>query len=65
MDLKELYTTHLVKLLPQGMAWANKSTANLYKLLDGLAEELSKSHLRFDKIIEEIDPRTTLEILQE
>lgn len=65
MDLKKLYTVHLVKLLPQGMAWSDKATANIYKLLEGMAGELAKSQMRFDKIIAEADPRTTLELLPE
>lgn len=57
------YAAQLRALLPQGAAWARDPDSVLGQLLSGLAEELARIDARADTLIEEADPRTTLELL--
>ena len=59
----EDYLAQLQDLLPPGPAWDRETGSILTKLLHGLAEELSRVHNRALDLIEESDPRTTLELL--
>jgi uncharacterized protein YmfQ (DUF2313 family) len=59
----EAYLAMLQSLLPVGQAWTRAPEANLTKLLLAVAAELSKIHGRADDLINESDPRTTLEML--
>ena len=59
------YLHHLQTLLPPGQAWNMQENSNLTKTLKIIAEELAKIHCRSDRLIEEADPRTTLEMLDE
>jgi len=52
-------------LFPRGIAWIRKEEAdsNLRKLIDSLAIEACRVEERAFELIEEVDPRTTLELL--
>jgi len=57
------YRSHLQALLPQGSAWPRAADATLTQLLSALADEFERLDLRVDQLIDEADPRTTLEML--
>lgn len=57
------YQSQLRQLLPQGAAWAAPGDSNLVQLLGALAEELARIDARTGQLIDEADPRTTLELL--
>lgn len=59
------YTRSLIFLLPEGSAWATHPGSNLRKLLDGLAAELCNVDDRADDALNESDPRTVFELLDE
>lgn len=59
----EDYQSQLSDLLPPGPAWSREPDSILLQFLRGLAEELSRVHNRALDVIEEVDPRTTLEML--
>lgn len=80
MGLKDIYTKHLAKLLPQGKAWlssqgtgsdpsgskeSSSKTSNFHNLFQGMASELTRTHVRFESLLKENDPRITLELLSE
>lgn len=54
---------HLRALLPRGRAWAFGPDSIMRRFLHGLAEEFARADGRIDALIEEADPRTTLELL--
>lgn len=54
---------HLQALLPSGLPWPRSSQAALTQLLAALAEELDRVDARGADLIDEIDPRSTLELL--
>lgn len=54
---------HLRSLLPRGKAWAFGPDSMMRRFLHGLAEEFARADNRIDLLIEEADPRTTLELL--
>jgi uncharacterized protein YmfQ (DUF2313 family) len=57
------YARQLKQLLPQGVAWSLESGSRFSKLLLGLADELARVDARGGTLIDECDPRTTLETL--
>ncbi len=57
------YLAQLQALLPQGPAWPRESSANLTKLLRAMADEFVRIDGRASQLLEETDPRTTLELL--
>ena len=59
----EDYQRQLIDLLPPGPAWSRNPESILGKLLHGQGEELARVHNRALDLIEEADPRTTLELL--
>lgn len=61
------YLEQLQKLLPTGPAWLNKinPTSVLYKVLAGSVIEFSRIDARSGVLIEEVDPRTTYELLED
>lgn len=59
----EQYLTHLQALLPQGAAWPREPDAVLTAVLTAMADGLARAHNRALDLIEEADPRTTLELL--
>src|SRR4051812_28592617 len=65
MDRVEIYTKLLKRLLPPGRAWVASDGGHLSGLFSGLAEELSRAHVRGLALIEEMDPRTTFELLED
>jgi len=58
MGLTEQYTQLLEKLLPRGPAWGKGDS-----LLEGLAASLARVHQRGDELMQEIDPRSTTELI--
>jgi|GEM_PF-2742733 len=52
-------------LLPSGPAWPRESDAFVTRLLDAWAQELARIDARVDALIEEADPRTTSELLDD
>tara|TARA_A200000113_G_scaffold221307_2_gene232958 strand:+ start:1291 stop:1914 length:624 start_codon:yes stop_codon:yes gene_type:complete len=63
MDIIEKYTNLLLKLFPPGFAWAREKGALIAKLCEALAGVFSRMHIRSEQLIDENDPRTTLEML--
>lgn len=57
------YLQLLQALLPPGLAWTRDEDAELTKLLRGLSVEPGRVEARSEALIEEIDPRTTTELL--
>jgi uncharacterized protein YmfQ (DUF2313 family) len=57
------YLRPLQALLPPGPAWPRDDDAELTQLLDGLAQEFDRVDSRELALLEEIDPRTTSELL--
>jgi len=57
------YLDQLQALLPQGAAWTREKGATLTKFLQGFADELARVDLRGDQLIDEVDPRTTFEMI--
>ena len=61
----DAYAAQLGALLPQGRAWSRVPGSNLGKLLAGIAQELARIDARGSDLINEADPRTTLELLSD
>lgn len=59
----DAYAAQLRALLPQGAAWSRDPNSTLGRLLHGIAEELARIDGRGAALLEEADPRTTLELL--
>ncbi|CAG0967080.1 hypothetical protein MTYP_01052 [Methylophilaceae bacterium] len=57
------YLQQLRGLLPPGPAWPRDADSLLTKLLTAIAEEFARVDNRIDDLIDEADPRTTLEML--
>jgi uncharacterized protein YmfQ (DUF2313 family) len=57
------YLRNLQTLLPQGRAWPTEAGAVLTKLLGGVAAGLARVHNRALDLVEEADPRTTVELI--
>lgn len=57
------YQRHLQALMPLGRAWSREDDATLSQLLAGFATALARNHNRGVDLINEADPRTTLELL--
>lgn len=56
------YTEMLIQLLPAGPAWKGEELENL---LEGLAAELARAEAHADGLIEEYDPRTSTQMLED
>lgn len=61
--MSDKYRQALQKLLPPGAAWTRDSNAEITALLQGLAVEPQRVEDRGVDLFEEIDPRTTDELL--
>lgn len=63
--LRKKYLNLVKRLFPRGYAWdrIQDPDSNLSKLSDGYALELCKIDERANRLIEEVDPRTTNELL--
>jgi uncharacterized protein YmfQ (DUF2313 family) len=59
------YLLQLQALLPRGLAWAKQQTGTLALLMLAWADEFARVDLRCDQLLNEADPRTTLELLTE
>ena len=57
------YLIFLQSLLPPGQAWTTDHMAALTKVLDVIAGEFSRIHIRTDELLREADPRNTVEML--
>jgi len=57
------YLRLLIQLLPTGLAWNKSKDSNLRKLLDKMSQEFLRIEERIKTFIEEMDPRTTFELL--
>lgn len=57
------YKTQLQALLPKGLAWPRGTDATLTKLMRAFAQELARVDARASALLEEVDPRTTNELL--
>lgn len=62
MDV-DAYTQQLIALLPSGPAWQVEAGSVLRRMLEGIAEELARVDGRSRDLMNEADPRTTLETL--
>jgi uncharacterized protein YmfQ (DUF2313 family) len=63
--LRLRYAAQGAKLLPPGPAWTRAEGTVLRKLLEGLAGLVGDVHERGLDLLDEADPRTTLELLPE
>jgi uncharacterized protein YmfQ (DUF2313 family) len=59
----EDYRQLLAALLPPGLIWPKDADSNLGRLLHGLAGELARVDARAGDLMDELDPRTTFELL--
>lgn len=59
------YKHQLGRLLPKGKAWEIEPDGELDRLLDGFAVELSRIGIRAEDLLDELDPRTTYEMLED
>ena len=57
------YRLQLQALLPEGPIWPRLVGPKLTDLLDGMAQELARLHNRAMDLLDEVDPRTTYEML--
>jgi len=66
-SLKDHYAKLMRRLFPKGYAWARLNDKNslLYKLTDSMSYEFVRIHERALKLIDEYDPRTTFELLED
>lgn len=65
MDRTPSYLQMLQGLLPSGQAWNREPDSNLTVTLSIMASEFSKIHSRADDLINEADPRSTSEMLED
>jgi uncharacterized protein YmfQ (DUF2313 family) len=59
------YLQQLQALLPRGLAWPRAVDAHLTKLLSAFSLEFARVDQRVDDLLDEADPRSTLELLPE
>ncbi len=59
----EDYLLSLQQLIPEGQAWPRETDAVLTRLLAGMAEEPARVEARSEALVEEADPRETVELL--
>lgn len=57
------YLDNLRSLMPKGKAWARENEAGLTRLLRAFATPLMSVHNRAVDLIDEVDPRTSVELL--
>lgn len=65
MDKKTAYTAMLQRLMPRGAAWTREPDAALTKILAIMAAPLARVDDRAADLLNEADPRTTLELLDD
>jgi uncharacterized protein YmfQ (DUF2313 family) len=59
------YLSQLQALMPRGLAWAITQTSKLSLLLRAWADEFARVDLRCEDLVNEVDPRTTIELLSD
>ncbi len=59
------YLAQLKALLPEGPAWPKDEDTVLHDLLRGIAEEFARVHNRDLDLLQEVNPQTTLEMLED
>ncbi|WP_163371087.1 YmfQ family protein [Endozoicomonas acroporae] len=59
------YTRQLLALAPQGLAWPRDPGSRFVKTMRAYADSLARLDKRADDLINELDPRTTYELLPE
>ncbi len=59
------YREQLQALLPPGRAWPREPAAVLTQLLDALAQEFARVDTRALSLLDEADPRTTTELIED
>lgn len=59
------YLQQLRALLPKGPAWPRDNASLLTNILTAIAEEFSRVDFRIENLLDEADPRTTLELLSD
>lgn len=64
-ELAAAYVAQMQALTPPGMAWDTQTDTALAALFAGTAPTFARIHARADYMLEEMDPRTTLEMLRE
>lgn len=64
-ELRKYYRNALIALRPQGVIWKVKKGSVSDKELSIIAEFMTNLHLRTEKVFDEADLRTTLELLDE
>lgn len=63
--MSDRYLSQLKQLLPRGAAWQSESGSVLTAFLDAASQELARVHLRADALMDDIDPATTVTMLEE
>lgn len=59
------YARQFKKLLPIGLIWPKDESTLQNKLYNGLSQEFARVDVRTYKLLDELDPRTTDELLQD
>ncbi|QPC44014.1 DUF2313 domain-containing protein [Kaustia mangrovi] len=59
----EAYARQLRRLLPQGAAWTSEPEGPLHRVIRAIADAFARIDLRAEDLVQELDPRTTLELL--
>lgn len=64
-DKTQSYLMMFQSLLPSGQAWNRESGSSTTNLLTVMSSEFAKIHGRADDLLNEADPRTTIELLSD
>lgn len=59
------YQSQLAGLLPRGRAWPRDNDSSLMQLMQAEADELARVDGRVSDLFEEVDPLTTLELIEQ
>ena len=59
------YARTLYQLLPRGLIWSTDTSRRLYAFVQGLADEFVRVHNSGSDLIDEMDPQTTTQLLDE
>lgn len=59
------FKQQLKKLLPYGPAWDTEESLLADKMVEAWAQEYARIHADIERLVEEADPRTTLELLSD
>lgn len=59
------YARMLMQLLPRGTVWLTETGSNIRRVMLGIAEELVRVEARGAALVEESDPRTATETLED